>query len=86
LGKWFLHASLGSEANELDSATFSGDGWSDEKRAQLISIWEQDISIQEIAEELGVSESRIASEVIKNDLVIFDEEFTAAINAYYGYS
>jgi hypothetical protein len=86
LGKWFLYASLGTEANELDSATFSGDEWNDDKRAQLISIWEQDISIPEIAEVLSVSESRIASEVIKNDLVIFDEEFVTAVKIFYARS
>jgi hypothetical protein len=86
LGKWFLHASMGPEAYELDSASFSGDGWNDDKRSQLISIWEQDISIQEIAEKLSVSESRIASEVIKNDLVIFDEEFIIAVKTFYSSS
>jgi hypothetical protein len=83
LGKWFLYASLGPEAKELDSVSFSGDGWNDEKKAQLVSIWEQDISIQEIAKALSVSESRIASEVIKNDLVIFDEEFVTAVKMFY---
>jgi hypothetical protein len=83
MGKWFLHASLGSEAGEFDSVSFSGDGWDDDKRERLLTIWEQDISIQEIAEELEVSEFRVATQVIKNDLVIFDQEFVTAVKEFY---
>jgi hypothetical protein len=83
MGKWFLHASLVSEAGEFDPVSFSGDGWDDDKRERLLTIWEQDISIQEIAEELEVSEFRVATQVIKNDLVIFDQEFVTAVKEFY---
>jgi hypothetical protein len=83
MGKWFLHASLGSEASEFDPVSFSGDGWDNDKRERLLTIWEQDISIQEIAEELEVSEFRVATQVIKNDLVIFDQEFVTAVKEFY---
>jgi hypothetical protein len=86
MGKWFLHASLGSEAGEFDSVSFSGDGWDDDKRERLLTIWEQDISIHEIAEELEVSEFRVATQVIRNDLVIFDQEFVTAVKMFYSVS
>ena len=83
MGKWFLFASLGSEASQLDGASFSGDGWDDEKLEKLLNLWEQDFYLEEIATKLEVSEFRVATQVVKNDLVLFDEKFIIAVEDFY---
>ena len=83
MGKWFLHANLGEEARAIDNAGFAGDGWDDEKVEQLLQLWEKDISLEDIAEKLDVSEFRIATQVIKNDLVLFDAQFKDAVVEFY---
>ncbi len=83
MGKWFLHASLGVTSHKLTGISFSGDGWDDEKLENLLKLWESELSIEEVASELSVSEYRIAVEAVKNDLVIFDSVLLDAVNQFY---
>ncbi len=83
MGKWFMYASLGPSSHKWTGMSFSGAGWDDEKLENLLNLWETELSIEEIASELGVSEFRVAVEAIKNDLVIFDETLLGAVNDFY---
>lgn len=83
MGKWFLHASLGPTSHKLTGISFSGDGWDDEKLENLLKLWETELSIEEVASELSVSEFRVAVEAVKNDLIIFDSALMDAVNQFY---
>lgn len=83
MGKWFLFASLGPEARGLDGTSFSGDGWSDEKLELLLNLWEQEIYLEELVTILEVSAFRVATQVVKHDLVLFDEKFLIAVEDFY---
>jgi hypothetical protein len=83
MGKWFLCASLGATSHKLTGISFSGDGWDDEKLENLLKLWETELSIEEVASELSVSEFRVAVEAVKNDLVIFDSVLVDAVNQFY---
>jgi hypothetical protein len=83
MGKWYLHVTLGETAEELVSASFSNDGWNDEKLDSLFELWEDDYTLDELAEKLEVSAFRVATQVIKNDLIIYDEQFIDAVNSHY---
>jgi hypothetical protein len=67
----------------LTGISFSGDGWDDEKLENLLKLWETELSIEEVASELSVSEFRVAVEAVKNDLVIFDSVLVDAVNQFY---
>jgi superfamily I DNA/RNA helicase len=83
VAKWYLHASLGRGAKEIDSISFSNDGWDETKLDTLFDLWESDITLDELSSILGVSEQRIASQAIINDLVIFDQSFIEAVKDFY---
>ena len=83
MGKWFLYASLGPTSYDLTGMSFSGDGWDNEKLENLLTLWESDLSLEEVASELSVSEFRVAVEAVKNDLVVFDSAFIEAVNDFY---
>jgi hypothetical protein len=83
MGKWFLYASLGPTSHKLTGISFSGDGWDDEKLENLLKLWETELSIEEVASELSVSEFRVAVEAVKNDLIIFDSALIDAVNQFY---
>lgn len=83
MGKWFLYASLGPTSHKLTGISFSGDGWGDEKLENLLKLWETELSIEEVASELSVSEFRVAVEAVKNDLIIFDSVLIDAVNQFY---
>jgi hypothetical protein len=83
MGKWYLHVEMGEFANNHDSASFSDDAWNDEKLDHLFEIWEQDLSLEEIAEKLEVSFMRIATQVVKNDLILFENQFIEVVESFY---
>lgn len=83
MGKWFLHASLGPSSHNLTGMSFSGDGWNDEKLENLLKLWETELSMEEVASELSVSEFRVAVEAVKSDLIIFDSAFIDAVKQFY---
>ena len=83
MGKWFLFASLGPTSHDLSGISFSGDGWGDEKLDKLLNLWETDMSIDELASELEVSEFRIAVESVRNELVVYDSAFLDAAKDFY---
>jgi hypothetical protein len=83
MGKWFTYASLGPSSHKLTGISFSGDGWDDEKLENPLKLWETELSIEEVALELNVSEFRVAVEAVKNDLVIFDSVLVDAVNQFY---
>ena len=83
MGKWFLYASLGPTSHELTGISFSGDGWNEEKLDNLLTLWETDLSLEEVASELDVSAFRVAVEAVKNDLVVFDSVLIEAVNDFY---
>jgi hypothetical protein len=83
MGKWFLNASLGPTSHELTGISFSGDGWNEEKLDNLLTLWETDLSLEEVASELDVSAFRVAVEAVKNDLVVFDSVLIEAVNDFY---
>jgi hypothetical protein len=76
-------AIFGTASVELTSATFSGDGWGDDKVDLLYELWNQDFEIDEIASELEVSLFRIATQAIKLDLVEIDDAFLNAVQSFY---
>ena len=83
LAKWYVIAIFGTASVELTSATFSGDGWGDDKIDLLYELWNQDFEIDEIASELEVSLFRIATQAIKLDLVEIDDAFLNAVQSFY---
>jgi hypothetical protein len=83
MGKWYIHVVMGDSAEEFVSASFSDDSWNDRKLDSLFELWEDDFSLDELAGKLGVSVFRVATQVIKNDLIVFDEQFTDAVNSFY---
>jgi len=78
-----LYASLGPTSHELTGISFSGDGWNEEKLDNLLTLWETDLSLEEVASELDVSAFRVAVEAVKNDLVVFDSVLIEAVNDFY---
>ena len=83
MAKWYLHVAIGKLATHHDSVSFSEDAWSEEKLSSLLNIWDQDLSIEEIAENLDVSLFRVATQVVINDLIIFDNQFVEVVHSYY---
>jgi len=82
LAKWFVVATFGVASVDLASASFSGDGWNDEKVDQLFELWNE-LGLEELASKLEVSLFRIATQAIRHDLVEIDKEFLIAVNSYY---
>lgn len=78
-----MYASLGPTSHELTGISFSGDGWNEEKLDNLLTLWETDLSLEEVASELDVSAFRVAVEAVKNDLVVFDSVLIEAVNDFY---
>jgi hypothetical protein len=83
MGKWYLQIELGDLANDLESVSFSSDGWDGHKLDYLFEIWDQDLTIEELAKKLEVGVYRVASQVVKNDLILFDRQFVDAVHSYY---
>jgi hypothetical protein len=83
MAKWYIYVVMGDSAEEFVSTRFSDDGWVDGKLDTLFELWEDDFSVDELAEKLGVSVFRVATQVIKNDLIVFDQQFVEAVKSYY---
>jgi hypothetical protein len=41
------------------------------------------LTIEELAKKLEVGVYRVASQVVKNDLILFDRQFVDAVHSYY---
>ncbi len=83
MAKWYIHVVMGDGAEQFASARFSDDGWDDRKLDTLFELWEDDFTVDELAEKLGVSVFRVATQIIKNDLIVFDQQFAEAVNSHY---
>lgn len=84
LAKWFLYASLGEDARTVETKNYGDENWDDFKNTVLLQLWEKDLDIEQLANELDVSLPRLAYQVINADLVIIDEAFDDAVINYYG--
>ena len=83
MAKWFLHASSGPTSHNLDRVSFSADIWDEIKLEKFYTLWESDVSLEELAQILKVSEFRVAIEAVRSDLVIFDQAFIEAVKEFY---
>jgi hypothetical protein len=83
MGKWYLHVEMGDLAKDHESVSFSNDSWDEEKQDYLFEIWEHDLTLEEVAKKLEVSLFRVATQVVKNDLIIFDRQFVDAVHSFY---
>lgn len=83
MAKWYLLVVAEEPETDKNSDSFSGDGWDEEKLEQLLDIWEQDLSLEDLAEKLDVSLSRVATQVVINDLIVFDYQFIDAVEEFY---
>ena len=83
MAKWYLRVVTEEMGTDQDSSSYSGDSWDEEKLEQLLDIWEQDLSIEELAEKLKVGLFRVATQVVINDLIVFDYQFIDVVEEFY---
>jgi hypothetical protein len=85
LAKWYLLAIDDSDKTDITRYDFRHDAWNESKVELLFACWEKDMEVVEIADELDVSIFRIATQIIRHDLVEIGEAFTDAIEEFYSH-
>lgn len=83
LAKWYLLATLESDETGTKNQEFRYDAWNESKVDLLFECWEKDMEVDEIAGLIGVSVFRIATQIIRHDLVEIGEAFLDAIEEFY---
>jgi hypothetical protein len=84
LARWLLHVTVDMTNTTSSTKNLDGIDWDDYKDDLLFELWESDIDIEEIADELNVSVFKIALLLIQYDLVEVDDAFVDAIEDFYG--
>jgi hypothetical protein len=83
LARWLVEGVYGAGAEEITLRLLADADWDDSKLEQLNSTWNADLEISEIAARLGVSTFQVALEVIKNELIEYDDLFYDAVRNHY---
>ena len=83
LAKWYLLATLESDETGTRNQEFRNDAWNESKVELLFECWEKDMEVDDIADLIGVSVFRIATQIIRHDLVEIGEAFIDAIEEFY---